>query len=124
VHSSVEWASRLTDQVEWTKSLISQFTEANAVVIFGHADPTIDHTLFFDPLQSFIQNNLQNRIPIMYMNGDSHQWHYEPNFYGQRNFLRIQLTGGTSEPPLKITVNASFAYHDVEGAFSYDRRLN
>jgi hypothetical protein len=124
VHSSTEWASRLTDEVEWTKSLILQFTEANAIVIFGHADPTNNHALFFDPLQSFIQNNLQNRIPIMYMNGDSHKWHYQPNFYGQKNFLRIQLTGGTTEPPLKVCVNASSAYQGVESAFSYDRRLN
>lgn len=124
MHSSTEWASRLTDQVEWTKLLILQFVEANAIAIFGHAGPTINHSLFFDPLQSFIQNNLQNRIPIMYMNGDSHKWRYEQNFFGQRNFLRIQLTGGTKEPPLKVSVNASSAYQGVDGAFSYDRRLN
>jgi hypothetical protein len=124
VHSSNEWASRLTDQVEWTKLLISQYTEANAILIFGHANPTNDHSKFFDPLRLYIQNDLQNRIPIMYMNGDEHVWHYEPNFYKQRNFLRIQLTGGTKEPPLKVSVNASSANHGVNGAFSYDRRLN
>jgi hypothetical protein len=121
----------LTDQVEWTKSLILavvlQSSEANAVVIFGHADPKSNpnrYSRFFDPLQSFIQNILQNRIPIMYVNGDTHEWLYEQNFYGQRNFLRIMLTGGTEEPPLKVVVNASSANHGVNGAFSYDRRLN
>jgi hypothetical protein len=103
--------------------LILQYTEANAIVIFGHANPTSDHSKFFGPVRLFIQNELQNRIPIMYMNGDEHLWHYEPNFFNQKNFLRIQLTGGTSEPPLKVSVNASSADHGVNGAFSYDRRL-
>ena len=124
MRSSTEWTSRLTDEVEWTKSLILQFTEANAVVIFGHADPRSKHAAFFDPLRLFIQNVLQNRIPIMYMNGDGHRWLYEPNFFGQSNFLRIMLTGGTKEPPLNVIVNASSADHGVGGAFSYDRQLN
>lgn len=124
VQSSSEWQRRLTWQIQWTKSLILQYTQANAVVILGHANPTVDHSAFFSPLRSFIQNQLQNRIPIMYMNGDAHAWHHEPNFYGQRNFLRIQLTGSTVEPPLKAMVNASSSFGFVSNTFSYDRRLN
>jgi len=124
VQSPSEWQRRLTWQVQWTESLILQHTRANAAVIFGHANPTVDHRAFFDPLRSFIQTRLQNRIPVMYMNGDAHFWHHEPNFYDQRNFLRIQLTGSTIEPPLKVMVNATSQYGIVANTFSYDRRLN
>jgi hypothetical protein len=124
VQSSGEWQRRLSWQVQWTKSLILQYTQANAVVILGHANPTVDHSDFFTPLKQFIQNRLMNRIPILYMNGDAHAWHYEPKFFGQSNFLRIQLTGSTIEPPLKAMVNASAPQGFSRKVFTYDRRLN
>lgn len=124
VQSTSEWQKRLSWQVEWTKTLILQYTQANAVVILGHANPTVDHSAFFTPLQSFIANRLRNRIPLLYMNGDAHEWHYQENFYSQRNFLRIQLTGGTVEPPLKAMVNASSQGIATQTCFLYDRRIN
>lgn len=60
----------------------------------------------------------------MYMNGDAHVWEYKQKFYGQSNFLRIQLTGGTSEPPLKAVVNACSYRGIAADTFTYDRRLN
>lgn len=123
VQSTGEWKRRLSWQVQWTKSLILQHTQANAVVILGHANPTADHAAFFTPLKAFIQSTLQNRIPIMYVNGDAHVWSNDSRFFGQRNFLRVQLTGGTVEPPLKVMVNASSSFGVVANTFSYDRRL-
>lgn len=123
VQNRNEWQSRLSWQVAWTKSLILQNTGANAVVIFGHANPTVDHLAFFTPLRTFIRDRLQNRIPIMYMNGDAHEWNYQRNFFNQKNFLRIQLTGSTIEPPLKAVVNASMSQGVAANTFSYDRRL-
>jgi hypothetical protein len=118
VHSADEWKDRLNWEVQWTKSLILQYTQANAVVIMGHANPTGDHAQFFGPLKRFIRNVLQNGIPILYMNGDAHVWDVSKNFYDQSNFLRIQLTGGTTEPPLKMMVNASSLNNVVGKTFT------
>lgn len=90
----------------------------------GHANPTGDHSQFFGPIKAFIKNNLQNGIPILYMNGDAHVWDVTKNFYGQSSFIRIQLTGGTSEPPLKMMVNASSSRSAVVNSFTYDRQLH
>jgi hypothetical protein len=130
VHNTSEWRSRLKEQVEWTKQLVSNHTGISAdhetvrsVVIFGHANPAVSHTDFFGPLRVFIQNELKNRVPVLYLNGDGHEWKVDQNFFEQNNWLRIQLTGGTSEPPLQMKVNASFPSDTTQATFFYNRRL-
>jgi hypothetical protein len=93
------------------------------VVIFGQADPSSHHRPFFEPLRAFVQGELQNRLPILYLNGDKHFWLYEPNFYGQSSFLRIMVTGQTVDLPVKIVVNANGAASSTKDAFFVDRRL-
>jgi hypothetical protein len=110
--------------VEWTMDLIREYNPVDrigSVVIFGHADPTNNHRAFFGPLTDFIANELQNQLPILYLNGDKHAWNYEPAFYDQPNFLRITVTGGTSEPPLKLS--AETGKSAVEEMITYDRQL-
>lgn len=128
VQSKVEWSSRLTDEVDWTMDLIRTYAKRSSprvgrVVLFGQADPTYDHHEFFDPLQSFVKFELQNEIPIMYINGDRHYWLYQPRFYGQPSFLRIMLTGKTVDPPLKVMVHATGSPAETQDAFVYDRML-
>jgi hypothetical protein len=124
VQSQNEWETRLTDQVEWTMDLIREYNPTDrvgSVVIFGHADPHQRHNAFFAPLTDFIANELQNQLPILYLNGDKHAWNYEPSFFDQPSFLRITVTGGTSEPPLKVSAETGKSV--VDEVFTYDRQL-
>ena len=132
VHNRTEWSLRLSGQASWAKGLIKAHTngaasvqQARAVVIFGHANPTPAHDAFFQPLKLFIRNNLAVDIPVLYLNGDTHLWSYNSSFFDVNQLLRIQLTGGTSEPPLQVIVAPSDHAVDnlAENVFLYDRRL-
>lgn len=126
-----EWETRLDDQWKWTKELIETHilqspSDASGIVIFGHADPRpIVHATFFDPLQDYIENELENSIPFLYVNGDKHYFQFDDNFYGQSNFHRIMVEGGSKQPPLHLTVKVpSSPNHDeldVENFYTYDR---
>jgi hypothetical protein len=132
--SNTEWNQRLTDEVQWTISLIRNYTATpfsfqhglnagHRVVIFGHADPNSQHNLFFTPLRIFIMNELYNQVPILYMNGDNHEWLYEPNYMDQPSFVRIMVPGLGKEPPIKMTIIADARLSNVNEAFIYDRQL-
>jgi Calcineurin-like phosphoesterase len=128
VQSETEWSERLSSEFAWTRKKIRKYNLANAgttgrVVIFGHADPTSDHDGFFIPFTQFIKDELKNTIPILYLNGDSHFFLDEPNFFGQSSFRRIMVTGGSLELPLKVQVKSTGAPADVNKAFTFDRRL-
>jgi hypothetical protein len=132
VHDANEWDTRLTEQAMWTIGLMAAHTggsldveQVRSIVIFGHAHPTAHHDKFFLPLRSFILNKLAIDIPVMYMNGDAHVWSYDPTYLGVEQMLRIQLTGGTTEPPLEVIVAPTDDPVDshAESVFLYDRRL-
>jgi hypothetical protein len=136
LHHAGEWRTRLQDQFEWVKELVTSDvlgspSKARGVIIFGHANPASDHSGFFDPLSSYIRDDLNNSIPFLYLNGDAHAWRIDTDFYGQSNFLRMQVEGGTRDPPLQVTVNATAdstvnATSDRSNAsavFSYNRML-
>jgi hypothetical protein len=109
-HDKDEWETRLVDQWQWTKGLIETHiveepSDAAGVVIFAHADPRpTAHASFFDPLQNYIATELNNEIPFIYVNGDQHYFQFDDNFYGQSNFHRIMVEGGSEQPPLQMTV--------------------
>lgn len=130
VHDALEWTTRLQEQATWTASVIGNHTgkssevpQVNAVVIFGHANPGEHHVEFFRPLHQYIGEHLDGDIPVLYLNGDGHEWLHEPSFLGHANFLRIQLTGGTVEPPLKLMVSNRKLDTDVytSDIFRYNR---
>lgn len=127
VHNRTEWNRRLTGNFNWTRDLIETHVlneqNANAVVIMAHATNSPDNTKFFHPMRDYIQNELGNTIPILHLNGDTHIWKYEPNYFGQPSWLRINLEGEAREPPLKVMVDGSFSVNTVREAFSYDRGL-
>lgn len=127
VHRPLEWEERLSDQVEWIKQLVSSRilsdpSQADTVVIFGHANPSDDHSDFFLPLRNYLRDDLENTVPFLYLNGDAHAWNYRENFYDQSNFLRMQVEGGTRDPPLQVTVRSKFGASTRE-VFSHDRML-
>jgi predicted phosphodiesterase len=127
VHDKDEWAARLSLQYGMTAELIRRYLDRTSesgiqrVVIFGHADPTSDHNDFFYPLKEFIKNKLENKVPILYVNGDQHEWRYNRNFLGQSSLLRMMLTGGSAEAPLRVQINLDAATDDPTEAFDYER---
>ena len=130
-----EWNERLKDEVEWTITLIRNYISTplfdtntgtklgSRVVIFGHCDPTSEHDGFFGPLRNFIQYELMNTVPILYIHGDNHKWLYEPSYLGQESFLRIMVSGLGKEPPLIMTVSSNSSYTTTADVFTYDRQL-
>lgn len=129
VHHKKDWKERLTDLFEWVKVLVdskvlSDQPEADSVVIFGHADPSHDHDDFFDPLTTYLEQDLVSTIPFLYLNGDSHVWEYKEKFFRRPNFLRMQVEGGTRDPPLQVSLNNTNARtKPTSEVFQYDRML-
>lgn len=124
-----EWSSRLVEQAEWVINLIFDYRSSldsgvtGRVVLFAHANPNYKYDDFFDPLTAYIEDDLNNELPILYVNGDDHEWDYKSGFYGQESFLRIMVNGGSSEPPVKLMVDGSSPSTDASEAFLYDRQL-
>lgn len=119
---------QLEDEFQWVKEMIEEYIvklrTASSVVIFGHAFPSSMHDSFFEPLQDYIKEDLNNDIPIMYLNGDYHFYEFEKNFMGQSNFHRLQVDSGTKRPPLQVSVSISgTGDQDAFDVFSHDRML-
>lgn len=131
--NAVEWELRLSAEAMWTMDIIREYrqllsqasagTAVGRVVLFGHADPGSRHAPFFQSMSTFIQNELQNSIPIIYINGDKHEWTFTPNFYSRPSWLRVGVTGLAKEPLLKVTVDGNGKSVNPEQAFILDRRL-
>jgi len=126
-----DWNNMLTEQGNWARDVMRRHTngdaayeQVNGIVLMGHANPTGAHRWFFDPITNFIANDLAlppRNLPVLYLCADSHTWLYEPNYQGRPNYLRIRVTGGVGEPPLKLVINPT-AYRDDPGlAFRYER---
>jgi len=126
-----EWETRLEHNFQWTRNLIETYvrpvpSDASSVVIIGHADPRPSaHAPFFEPLKSYIRNELMNEVPMIYINGDGHRFQFDANFYGEPNFHRIMVEGGRKEPPLRMTLSVprypkSGALR-IEDIYSYER---
>jgi hypothetical protein len=129
LHHGAQWEARLQDLYQWVKERVDSLVatgepEADSVVIFGHANPSNDHADFFDQLKGYLSEDLVADIPFLYVNGDAHAWNYKTSFYDRSNFLRMQVEGGTREPPLQITLNNTNARSkQVSEVFTYDRML-
>ena len=128
----IEWEVRLSSEALWTinmirdyLSLLRQSGDGNPgrIVIFGHADPGSRHGPFFQPLATFIENELKNQVPILYVNGDKHEWTYTTSFYGKSSWLRVGVEGLATDPLLKLTIDGNGKTIDPVQAFVIDRRL-
>jgi hypothetical protein len=126
-----EWETRLKAEAIWTTDLIRKYqmeysmnsTFVGRVVIFGHANPGSRHATFFQAMSSFINYELMNSIPIVYINGDKHEWMYDENFYDNPSWLRVGVTGLGAEPLLRVTVEADGTYVAPAQAFELERFL-
>ena len=132
VMSKDAWSSRLASEVDWVQTLIREYQQdtlprMGRIMLVSHPDPDSAQADFFDPMESFISDELDNSIPILYLNGDGHKWKYQPDYLGQSSFLRIMVRGEAVQPPLKFTLDAndkSLVLADPEEAFPYDRDLD
>jgi hypothetical protein len=116
-----EWTSRLTAQFDWTKNVIND--NANtllALVIFGHSVQTPKNNAFFEPLKTFLRDSWPS-MPLLFLQGDTHRWSRQMLWLNLKNGLRVSLTGGTSEPPVKITISPSLTTPSIQ-TFQLDRR--
>ena len=118
-----EWSTRLSEQFAWTKELIQTEPGVSRVVIYGHADPEDEHDEYFVPLRRYIRDELDNGLPILYLNGDGHEWKFEQSYLDQESLLRIMVSGKARDPPLKLSIDANGEYRDPKDAFVIDRQL-
>lgn len=131
LHRGAEWEARLQDLYLWVRQTVDSRLisnkEADSVVIFGHADPNNNHEDFFQPLQAYLGAVTVATIPFLYLNGDAHAWNYKTNFYDRSNFLRMQVEGGTREPPLQVSLDhgkTTARSKPPSEVFTYDRMLS
>jgi hypothetical protein len=136
-----EWMLRLSAAIDWVRQIVratvieprqndintnttnqNNTTAVHGIIIMAHANPTKDHRYFFNPLSDFVQGELQNEIPVLYLHGDGHAFIHTPNFLDQPNFLRIQHEGGVTDPVLKILADPQQMGPQVEDAFQYDQQ--
>ena len=134
VHDREEWSTRLTYEFNWTRELINSLvltdptTTIKSVVLFGHGYPSEKHAEFFDPLQVYVKDVLQDRIPMMYIHGDKHYFESDDKFLNSKNFFRIMVEGGDNQPALQVTVTIPEDTGNDKGlkakdVFSFDRML-
>jgi hypothetical protein len=133
VHDVDEWFTRLEYQYNSTRSLIleyeAKYGDVAKVVIIGHCDPSVDHRAFFKPFSTFVNEELQNRIPIMYLNGDKHEWDLSYDYMGAPSFMRLMVVGGSKEGPIRIEINPQelsndprIAFGVLRDSYSFERR--
>lgn len=72
-------------------------------------------------MRDYIDFELMNSIPILYLNGDVHSWNEQFDYFEQPSWKRITLMGNAREKPLKVIINASSGVNTVEEAFSHVR---
>ena len=125
VQDQNEWADRHAYQVDWVKTQMLQYqNDIHSVVLFGQADTGSDTSDFFNPIIVFFRDEFPNDIPILYMCADAHSWSYTPDMFGIGNWLRVRITGGVSEPVVRVTVDPETAGTDPVDAFQVERFLN
>jgi hypothetical protein len=114
LHDMDEWEERLTSQFTWLTQLLDgnqQLGEdgVSAVVIFGHSLPGVglNKRFFFDPLRGYIQDVLNNQLPVIYVSADTHSWAYVNNFLGQESCVRVTIEGGVRDEPVRFLIDSS-----------------
>ncbi|VEU45318.1 unnamed protein product [Pseudo-nitzschia multistriata] len=131
VHNETEWQIRLRSEYEWVRDVmllnLVAMDASDGVILMAHANPSEDHSEFFNAFRVFLRDVLKNQFPVLYLHGDGHDFMYTPNYHNQENFLRIQHEGGTNEPVLKIMAGPKRGHRvrsSVQNAFQYNRQLS
>jgi len=115
VHDWEEWEARIEENRLWVKKQFQLHSaDANAAVIFAHANPgtsflgnfMYSHNAF-QPLIDYLNTGTDADFPkpILFIHGDGHIWIEDhPFLTAGTRITRIQLTQGGLETPLKVEV--------------------
>jgi hypothetical protein len=99
VHDSDEWDTRLQQDADWVDLQFTQnAAQVRAAVVFGHAGPNSDRTIFFDQFEA---SSAAFGKPVLYMMGDDHHWVFD-NPFSEPNMARITIE--RDDPPVEVTV--------------------
>jgi chitodextrinase len=99
VHDSDEWDTRLQQDADWVDLQFTQKAgQVRAAVVFGHAGPDSDRTIFFDQFEA---SSAALGKPVLYIMGDDHSWVFD-NPFSESNMARITIE--RDDPPLEVTV--------------------
>lgn len=100
VHDEAEWEAFLSDDARWVRDQFISHADAEAAVIFGHANPTRVHA----PVVHAITESAEAfGKPVLYVHGDGHVWQDVEGWKRVENLRRVQVTQGGFEDPLLIT---------------------
>ncbi len=76
-HDAAEWADRQADDLAWIQSNFADFgDQVTSAVVFGHASPGYSGYSSFQA--GFIAAAQDFADPILYLQGDKHQWLLDP----------------------------------------------
>ncbi len=76
-----EWATRSADDLVWIEDMFLQFGDAASnAVIFAHASPSRSGYSAFK--QGFISVAQDFEKPILYLQGDQHDWTLDDSYAG------------------------------------------
>jgi len=90
VHDADEFAARSADDLVWIEDMFSQYgAAASNAVIFGHASPSYSEYSAFK--QGFISVAEDFQKPILYLQGDLHDWTLDDSYAGTDNIKKIIL---------------------------------
>uniref|UniRef100_A0A7S3P227 Calcineurin-like phosphoesterase domain-containing protein n=1 Tax=Amphora coffeiformis TaxID=265554 RepID=A0A7S3P227_9STRA len=127
VHLNHAYSPNVAGQTDWAISLIRQYVRdlypyTGRVVMFGHSGPLDHHVDFFDGLSDYFRYELQDSIPLLYVQGDTHRWDFQRSFYGRSSWMKITVEGEAREAPTRLQISSTGAWQDPRDAFRYQRR--
>jgi hypothetical protein len=115
IHDSQEWLQRGADNLAWIETNFALFgDDVSSAVISGHANPSRSgYGSFEDGLISAVQSFAD---PVLYLQGDTHQWDYGKPYSSAPNFTKVVVDqSDASSIPLLVEVNA-----DPDNPFTFD----
>lgn len=129
VHLTQNVSPHVGLQTAWCIHLIQQYVQdlypyTGRVVLFSHAGPDLaHHQTFFDDLSDFFANELDDSLPLLSVQGNTHVWDVVPSwYYGRPSWMKITVEGEAREAPTRLSISSSGAWQEPADAFQYTRR--
>lgn len=125
VHNQTEWDERHSTQADWAMERIRDHSDLTTV-IFAHVNPGTHgrrHDDFFLTIRDFLRDEVNDELPVWYINGDLHSWRFQPNFYNAPSWTRITLQGGTTQSPVHFFTEKDIMNENSYLNLQFDRQL-
>jgi hypothetical protein len=102
VHDEGEWASMMSDAVEWIKFQFEKnHSKVYSAVLFAQAHPKEKHKPFTQPFLGLCK---EFGKPVLFIHGDGHRWEHVEK-WNEENVTRVQIDQGGIALPLQVTVS-------------------